>query len=41
MSVRRVIPLTFGWEDLPKSISVHGVDPSIRLKEPVPGAPSW
>jgi len=35
--VRRLIPLTFGWEDLPKSISVHGADPSIRLREPVPG----
>jgi glyoxylase-like metal-dependent hydrolase (beta-lactamase superfamily II) len=37
MTVRRLIPLTFGWEDLPKSISVHGADPSIRLREPVPG----
>jgi glyoxylase-like metal-dependent hydrolase (beta-lactamase superfamily II) len=36
-SVRRVLPLTFGWEDLPKTISVHGADPSIRLREPVPG----
>ncbi len=35
--VRRLVPLTFGWEDLPKSISVHGADPSIRLREPVPG----
>jgi len=35
--VRRLLPLTFGWEDLPKSISVHGADPSIRLREPVPG----
>lgn len=35
--VRRVIPLTFGWEDLPKYISVHGADPAIRLREPVPG----
>jgi glyoxylase-like metal-dependent hydrolase (beta-lactamase superfamily II) len=32
-----MLPLTFGWEDLPKSISVHGADPSIRLREPVPG----
>ncbi len=37
MTVRRIIPLTFGWEDLPKSVSVHGADPSIRLREPVPG----
>ncbi len=36
MSVRRVIPLTLGWEDLPKTVSVLGADPSIRLREPVP-----
>jgi len=35
--VRRVVPLTYGWEHLPKSISVHGADPTIRLREPVPG----
>src|SRR6476646_10711784 len=35
--VRRVIPLTFGWEHLPKSVSVRGADHSIRLREPVPG----
>jgi glyoxylase-like metal-dependent hydrolase (beta-lactamase superfamily II) len=35
--VRRVIPLTFGWEDLPITVSIHGGDPSIRLREPVPG----
>ena len=35
--VRRVVPLTFGWEHIPKSISVRGADPSIRLREPVPG----
>ncbi len=35
--VRRIVPLTYGWEDLPKSISVHGADPRIRLREPVPG----
>ena len=34
---RRVLPLTFGWEELPKAISVHGVDPATRLREPVPG----
>jgi glyoxylase-like metal-dependent hydrolase (beta-lactamase superfamily II) len=33
----RILPLTYGWEDLPKSISVHGADPNIRLLEPVPG----
>lgn len=37
MSVRRVIPLTLGWEFLPKTVSVLGADPSIRLREPVPG----
>ena len=35
--VTRVVPLTFGWEDLPKTISIHGSDPTIRLREPVPG----
>ena len=35
--MRRVVPLTYGWEHLPKSISVHGADPTIRLREPVPG----
>jgi glyoxylase-like metal-dependent hydrolase (beta-lactamase superfamily II) len=35
--VTRVVPLTFGWEDLPKTISIHGADPSVRLREPVPG----
>lgn len=36
-AVGRVVPLTYGWEHLPKSISVHGADPSLRLREPVPG----
>jgi glyoxylase-like metal-dependent hydrolase (beta-lactamase superfamily II) len=35
--VLRVVPLTLGWEDLPKSISVLGADPSLRMREPVPG----
>jgi N-acyl homoserine lactone hydrolase len=35
--VGRVVPLTFGWEDLPQTVSIHGGDPSIRLREPVPG----
>lgn len=34
--VRRVIPLTLGWEELPKTVSVLGADPSERLLEPVP-----
>ena len=35
--VGRVVPLTYGWEHLPKWISVHGADPGVRLREPVPG----
>jgi hypothetical protein len=35
--VGRIVPLTFGWEHLPKTISVHGADPAVRLREPVPG----
>lgn len=37
LGVRRVVPLTFGWEDLPQTVSIHGGDPSVRLREPVPG----
>ena len=35
--VRRVIPLTLGWEDLPKSVSVEGAPGDQMLREPVPG----
>jgi N-acyl homoserine lactone hydrolase len=35
--VRRIVLLTLGWEDLPKSVSVHGASPGERLREPVPG----
>ena len=35
--VRRIVPLTFGWEHIPKSISVHGASHDVRLREPVPG----
>ncbi len=35
--VRRVVLLTLGWEDLPKSVSVHGAPSEQRLREPVPG----
>jgi N-acyl homoserine lactone hydrolase len=35
--VRRVVLLTLGWEDLPKSVSIHGAPPEQRLREPVPG----
>jgi glyoxylase-like metal-dependent hydrolase (beta-lactamase superfamily II) len=37
MGVRRVVLLTLGWEELPQSISIEGADPSVRLREPVPG----
>ena len=35
--VRRIILLTLGWADLPKSVSVHGAPPDERLVEPIPG----
>ena len=35
--VRRIVLLTLGWEDLPRSVSVHGAPASERLREPVPG----
>ena len=35
--VRRIVPLTLGWEDLPKSVSVEGASRQERLREPVPG----
>jgi N-acyl homoserine lactone hydrolase len=35
--VRRVILLTLGWEDLAKSVSVHGAPVGERLREPTPG----
>ncbi|GAA4725143.1 N-acyl homoserine lactonase family protein [Phytohabitans rumicis] len=35
--VRRVVPLTLGWEELPKSVSVHGAPRTERVREPVPG----
>lgn len=35
--VRRVVLLTLGWEDLPKSVSVAGDDSGESLREPVPG----
>jgi glyoxylase-like metal-dependent hydrolase (beta-lactamase superfamily II) len=37
VGVRRVVPLTLGWEDLPKSVSVEGAPEQERLREPVPG----
>ena len=35
--VREIVLLTLGWEDLPKSVSVHGAPPGLRMREPVPG----
>ena len=35
--VRRIILLTLGWEELPKSVSVYGAPEDQRLREPVPG----
>lgn len=35
--VRRIVLLTLGWEDLPKSVSVHGAPDDITMREPVPG----
>jgi glyoxylase-like metal-dependent hydrolase (beta-lactamase superfamily II) len=35
--VREIVLLTLGWEDLPKSVSVHGAPPEQRMREPVPG----
>jgi len=35
--VRRVVLLTLGWEELPKSVSVYGAPEGEILREPVPG----
>jgi glyoxylase-like metal-dependent hydrolase (beta-lactamase superfamily II) len=35
-SVRRLIPLIVGWEELPRSYSIHGERSGARLVEPVP-----
>jgi N-acyl homoserine lactone hydrolase len=35
--VRRIVPLTLGWEDLSLSVSIHGASDDERLREPVPG----
>lgn len=34
--VRRIVLMTLGWEDLPKSVSVEGAPAAERLREPVP-----
>lgn len=36
MAVSRIIALTLGWEDLPRSASVHGASRTERVREPVP-----
>lgn len=35
--VRRIVPLTLGWEELSRSVSIYGAPESERLTEPVPG----
>src|ERR1700730_18872453 len=35
--VRRIVPLTLGWEGLPESVSVGGAAGEEMLREPVPG----
>jgi N-acyl homoserine lactone hydrolase len=35
--VRRVVPLTYGWEHLAETVSILGGDPTVMLREPVPG----
>jgi glyoxylase-like metal-dependent hydrolase (beta-lactamase superfamily II) len=35
--VRRIVPLTLGWEDLSLSVSIYGAPETERLREPVPG----
>lgn len=35
--VRRIALLTLGWEELPRSVSVHGAPVEDRLREPIPG----
>ena len=36
-NVSRIVLLTLGWEDLPKSVSVYGAPGHLRMREPVPG----
>ncbi len=35
--VRRIVPLTLGWADLPLSVSIYGASSADMLREPVPG----
>jgi glyoxylase-like metal-dependent hydrolase (beta-lactamase superfamily II) len=37
VGVRRIVLLTLGWEELPKSVSIYGAAPELRMREPVPG----
>lgn len=36
MLARRVLPLTLGWVELPRAVSVHGDRSGARLREPIP-----
>ena len=35
--IRRIVPLTLGWEAVPKSVSIHGASSEEIVREPVPG----
>lgn len=35
--VRKIVLLTLAWENLPKSVSVHGASSVERIREPIPG----
>jgi N-acyl homoserine lactone hydrolase len=35
--VRRVVPLTLGWENLPRAVSIFGDTSGRMMREPVPG----
>jgi N-acyl homoserine lactone hydrolase len=37
LGVRRIVLLTLGWEELSRSVSVHGAPAGEILREPVPG----
>jgi glyoxylase-like metal-dependent hydrolase (beta-lactamase superfamily II) len=35
--VREIMLLTLGWEELPRSVSIYGAPPELRMREPIPG----
>jgi glyoxylase-like metal-dependent hydrolase (beta-lactamase superfamily II) len=35
--VREIVLLTLGWEEVPRSMSIHGAPPEQLMREPVPG----